>query len=130
MALRFLLLSSNKLAAACRVRELQQIQQQQTLFLKYVLTADDVIPLLDPCVRVCVCVCQDGLSPRSALWDLCYAGAPPLQPRCYDPAERGALLCSNICCNAVTMKVLLMPTAACCYLCDTFKLWLQPSLTL
>lgn len=54
---------------------------------------------------VCVCVWQDGFSPRSALWYLCYTGAPPLQPRRYDPAKRGVFL-SNTCCNVVTIHFL------------------------
>lgn len=74
--------------------------------------------------RVCGCVWQDGLSSRSALWDLCYTGAPPLQPCCHDPAERGGL-CSYICCNAVTINGLLMPTSACCS--SDFKHLLQQS---
>lgn len=72
---------------------------------QYVLNAD-----LSSCwsLCMCLCVCQDGLSAFAALWDLCYTGAPPLQPCCYDPAERGAL-CFVVCCNAVTITVLFMP---------------------
>lgn len=80
--------------------------------------------VFDPNMRARVCVWQDGLSSRSALWDLCYTGAPPLQPCCHDPAERGGL-CSYICCNAVTINGLLMPTSACCS--SDFKHLLQPS---
>lgn len=112
--------------ADCKIGELQQTEQQSLpLSMCWML----ICPLAYPsvCVRVC---CQDGLSAFSALWDLCYAGAPPLQPCCYDPAKRGAL-CFFLCCSALyaVSMFLFMFLIACGVCATTGSLFGHPILT-